>query len=190
MDRFPPKRCQWKTDVRLLCALLSIAASALLIPALVSGLAAITAGLIRRVFGVEALLATRSLAGSLRRTSVLVGALSTAIAVLTAVGIMVGSFRETVLVWMDDILQADLFLSPAVPTGADRHPTMASEIPAQLAQLPEVDAIESLRTYEIRYEGLPVTLGGMDAASMLAPRAAGGEDRFCPAHRRKASFAN
>jgi putative ABC transport system permease protein len=89
--------------------------------------------------------------------------LSTAIAVLTAVGIMVGSFRQTVLVWMDDILQADLFLSPAVPTGADRHPTMAAEIPAQLAQLPEVDAIESLRTYEVRYKGLPVTLGGMDA---------------------------
>jgi len=34
--------------------------------------------------------------GSLRRTSVLVGALSTAIAMMTAVGIMVGSFRETV----------------------------------------------------------------------------------------------
>jgi len=53
-----------------------------------------TTGLIRRVFGVEALLASRSLAGSLRRTSVLVGALSTAIAVLTAVGIMVGAFAK------------------------------------------------------------------------------------------------
>jgi putative ABC transport system permease protein len=146
-----------------LCALLSIVASALLIPVWVSGLAAITGGFIGRLFGVEALLATRSLAGSLRRTSVLVGALSTAIAVLTAVGIMVGSFRETVLVWMDDILQADLFLSPAVPAGADRHPTMAAGIPAQLAQLPEVEAIDQLRTYEVRYQGLPVTLGGMDA---------------------------
>ena len=146
------------------CAVLSIMASALLIPALVSGLAAVTAGVIRRVFGVEALLATRSLAGSLRRTSVLVGALSTAIAVLTAVGIMVGSFRETVVVWMGDILQADLFLAPAVPAGADRHPTMSAEIPAELSKLPEVDAIDQLRTYEIRYEGLPATLGGMDAA--------------------------
>ena len=146
-----------------LSALLAIVACALTIPALVSVLAAITAGLVRRVFGVEALLATRSLAGSLRRTSVLVGALSTAIAVLTAVGIMVGSFRETVLVWMDDILQADLFLSPAVPSGADRHPTMSADIPAQLAQLPQVEAVDQLRTYEIRYQGLPATIGGMDA---------------------------
>jgi putative ABC transport system permease protein len=157
-----------------LCALLSIVASALFVPLLVSGLATMTTGLIRRMFGVEALLASRSLAGSLRRTSVLVGALSTAIAVLTAVGIMVGSFRETVVVWMDDILQADLFLSPAVPASADRHPTMSAEIPALLAQLPEVAAVDQLRTYEIRYQGLPATLGGMDA------RIAG--------HRRKRSF--
>jgi putative ABC transport system permease protein len=146
-----------------LSALLLIAACALTIPALVSSLSAITARFARRVFGVEALLATRSLAGSLRRTSVLVGALSTAIAVLTAVGIMVGSFRETVVLWMDDILQADLFLSPAVPAGADRHPTMSAEIPIKLAQLPQVDAIDQLRTYEIRYEGLPATIGGVDA---------------------------
>jgi putative ABC transport system permease protein len=146
-----------------LCALLAIAAMALIIPMLVAGLAQITAGLVRRVFGVEALLATRGLVGSLRRTSVLVGALSTAIAVLTAVGIMVGSFRETVLVWMQDVLQADLFLSPAVPAGADRHPTMSAEIPAQLAQLPEVAAVDTLRAYEINYEGLPTTIGGVDA---------------------------
>jgi putative ABC transport system permease protein len=147
-----------------LCAVLAITASALLIPALVSSLAVATAGVIRRMFGVEALLATRSLAGSLRRTSVLVAALSTAIAVLTAVGIMVGSFRETVIVWMGDILQADLFLAPAVPAGADRHPTMSAEIPGELMQLPEVKAIDRLRTYEIRYQGLPATLGGIDAA--------------------------
>jgi putative ABC transport system permease protein len=146
-----------------LSALLSIVACALAIPALVSVLAAMTAGLVRRVLGVEALLATRSLAGSLRRTSVLVGALATAIAVLTAIGIMVGSFRETVLVWLDDVLQADLFLSPAVPAGADRHPTLSAEIPAQIAQLPEVQAVDQLRTYEIRYQGLPATIGGVDA---------------------------
>jgi len=146
-----------------LSALLSIAACALTIPVLVSSLSTITARFARRIFGVEALLATRSLAGSLRRTSVLVGALSTAIAVLTAIGIMVGSFRETVVLWMDDILQADLFLSPAVPVGADRHPTMSADIPIQLARLPQVDAIDQLRTYEIRYEGLPATIGGVDA---------------------------
>ncbi|MGA3188698.1 MAG: FtsX-like permease family protein [Bryobacteraceae bacterium] len=145
-----------------LSALLLIAASALSIPALISGLSSASAGIMRRAFGVEALLATRSLAGSLRRTSVLVGALSTAIAMLTAVGIMVGSFRETIAVWMDDTLQADLYLSPAVPAGADRNPTMPSDIVAQLEALKEVQAVDSFRAYQISYDGLPVTLGAGD----------------------------
>ena len=46
-----------------LAAVLAIAAAALAIPAMVAGLAAATAGTVRRVFGVEALLAARSVAG-------------------------------------------------------------------------------------------------------------------------------
>ena len=146
-----------------LAALLLISATAFAIPALVSGLARASGGVMRRVFGVEALLATRGLAASLRRTSVLVGALATAIAMLAAVGIMVGSFRETVLLWMQDRLQADLYLRPAAPNAADRHPTMAADIPELLAKLPEVAAVDRFRAYEISYQGLPATLGGADA---------------------------
>ncbi len=102
-------------------ALLFIAASAFAIPALVSALTAVSSTLLRRIGGVEAFLASRSLASSLRRTSVLVGALSTAIAMTTSVGIMVGSFRQTVLVWMDGQLKADLFLGPAVGQPASHH---------------------------------------------------------------------
>ncbi len=146
-----------------LAALLLIGASALAIPALVTLVAGAGATVAGRILGVEALLASRSLAGSLRRTAVLVGALSTAIAMLAAVGIMVGSFRQTVLLWMEDRLQADLYLRPAGPTGADRHPTLAPEIAARLKGLPEVAAVDQFRAYEISYQGLPATLGGGDA---------------------------
>ena len=146
-----------------LAALLLIGASALAIPSLVSVLSRATATVVGRLFGVEALLASRSLAGSLRRTAVLVGALSTAIAMLSAVGIMVGSFRQTVLLWMEDRLQADLYLRPAGRAGADRHPTLSPVIAASLEALPEVAAVDSFRAYEISYDGLPATLGGGDA---------------------------
>ena len=117
-------------------ALLFIAASASAIPALVSALTAISSGMLRRVAGVEAMLASRSLASSLRRTSVLVGALSTAIAMTTSVGIMVGSFRQTVQVWMNNQLKADLFIAPAINPSADRHPTIDVELSEKLAALP------------------------------------------------------
>ncbi len=146
-----------------LAALLLIGASALAIPALVSSLASISAAAARHVFGVEALLAVRSLAGSLRRTSVLVGALSTAIAMMAAVGIMVGSFRQTVLLWMTDRLKADLYLRPAVPERADRHPTMSPDVADRIAGLPEVAAVDRFRAYEISYGGMPASLGAGEA---------------------------
>src|SRR5262249_16473883 len=78
-----------------LATLLVIAAGTLAIPASVKFVMH-RANALMKMSGVAALLASRSLLGSLRRTSVLVGALATAIAMMTAVGIMVGSFRATV----------------------------------------------------------------------------------------------
>ncbi len=143
-------------------ALLFIAASAFAIPALVSGLTAVSSGMLRRIGGVEAMLASRSLAASLRRTSVLVGALSTAIAMTTSVGIMVGSFRQTVQVWMNNQLKADLFLQPATNPSADRHPTVEAALSDKIASLHGVAGVDRFRGYEISYRGLPALLGSAD----------------------------
>ncbi len=145
-----------------LAAILLVAASALAIPAVVDALLTISSKMLGKIFGVEALLASRSLAGSLRRTSVLVGALSTAIAMMTAVGIMVGSFRETVAVWMADQLPADLYLRPAGSAAADRHPTISLGLAERIAKLPGVMAVDRLRAYEISYENMPATLLSVD----------------------------
>ncbi len=145
-----------------LSALLFIAASSLAIPALVHGCTSIGASTLRALLGVEAMLASRSLAGSLRRTSVLVGALSTAIAMMTSVGIMVGSFRQTVVTWMDEELPADLYLRPAGDPAADRHPTIARDLADRIARLPGVESVSRFRAYEIEYQGLPVTLAGAE----------------------------
>ena len=149
-----------------LSALLLIGASVFAIPALVEALVATSADGLRKLFGVEALLASRSLAGSLRRTSVLVGALATAIAMMTAVGIMVGSFRQTILVWMNDQLPADLYLRPAGEPAADRHPTIALALVDAIAKLPGVTAVDQFKAYEISYEGKPTTLAGADLRVM------------------------
>ncbi len=145
-----------------LSAILFIAASALAIPSLVHLCTTATSRILRKLMGVEALLASRSLVGSLRRTSVLVGALSTAIAMMTSVGIMVGSFRQTVITWMDNELPADLYLRPAGDPAADRHPTIAPDLADHIAHVTGVDSVSRFRAYEIEYEGLPVTLAGAE----------------------------
>lgn len=143
-------------------SLLLVGASAFAMPKLVDAIAGISSRLLKKVLGVEAVLASRSLSSSLRRTSVLVGALSTAIAMMTAVGIMVGSFRETVLLWMGDQLPADLYIRPAGTPAADRHPTIDVELTEKIARLPGVAAIDRLREYEISYEGMPAGLGSIE----------------------------
>jgi putative ABC transport system permease protein len=145
-------------------AVLLIGAAAHAIPAFVNLLS--WGQLSRRLLGVEGLLASRSLVGSLGRTSVLVGALATAVAMMTSVGIMVGSFRQTVVSWMDHQLPADLYLRPAGKEAADRHPTISPGLIEQIAKLPGVAAVDRLRAYEISYGGMPVTLASMDTEAL------------------------
>jgi putative ABC transport system permease protein len=145
-----------------LAALLLIVASALAIPAMIDAVTHFSSWSLKRALGMEALLASRSLSASLLRTSVLVGALSTAIAMMTSVGIMVGSFRETVVAWMADQLPADLYVRSAGGPAADRHPTLSLQVADRIAQLPGVAGIDRMREYEISYEGTPATLGGVE----------------------------
>jgi putative ABC transport system permease protein len=145
-----------------LATLLLIVASALAIPAFIAGATHLAGRLLGKLLGVEALLAARSLSASLRRTSVLVGALSTSIAMMTAVGIMVGSFRQTVLLWMEDQLPADLYMRPAGNIAADRHPTISTDLVETIAHLPGVAAIDRLREYEISLDGMPAGLGSIE----------------------------
>jgi putative ABC transport system permease protein len=151
-------------------AILLLAASALAIPAFVYTLTSFSSKLVGKLLGVEAMLASRSLAASLRRTSVLVGALSTAIAMMTAVGIMVGSFRKTVSIWMGDQLPADLYLRPAGFAAADRHPTVSLGLAEKIEKLPGVAAVERLRAYEIRYQHMPTTLASAELSTLRANR--------------------
>ncbi len=134
---------------------------------------AIATGILRQLLGVEALLASRSLRGSLRRTAVLVGALSTAIAMMTSVGIMVGSFRQTVVVWMDSQLPADLYLRPAGNPGIDRHPTISVDLANQIEKLPGVEAVDRFRSYEISYQGMPATLASAETETSRYYRSSG-----------------
>jgi putative ABC transport system permease protein len=153
-----------------LATILLIAAAAYAVPALVNFISRFTAGVLGKLFGVEAMLASRSLAASLRRTSVLVGALATAVAMMVSVAIMVGSFRQTVVSWMENELPADLYLRPAGDAAADRHPKISVELVEKIAALPGVAAVQRLRAYEISYDGMPVTLASVDLRVARAER--------------------
>ncbi|HXZ21105.1 MAG TPA: FtsX-like permease family protein [Candidatus Acidoferrales bacterium] len=149
-----------------LAAALLVAAATLAMPALVALSMAASAAFAQRLAlrAPEPMLASRSLTASLRRSGVLTAALATAVAMMASVGIMVSSFRRTVVDWMSQQLYADLYLSPAVPPAADRHPTLDPQVPEIVARMPGVAAVARFRADSISFAGMPATLGVSDVS--------------------------
>src|SRR5262249_28331861 len=86
----------------------------------------------------------------------------TAVAMMASVGIMVGSFRETVSLWLNTQLRADLYVRPAVPSGAGDYPPLPRVIPALLAAAPGVAAVDVFHGMELHFRGERATLGAGD----------------------------
>ncbi len=64
-----------------------------------------------RLFGPLGAMAPRAITRSLSRTGVAVAALALAVSVIVGVSVMITSFRDTVTVWLDGALTADIFIS-------------------------------------------------------------------------------
>ncbi len=86
--------------------------AALLTPPLIAVAMRVFAPLGFSVLGVLGRLAPRDIMRSLSRTSVAIAALMVAVSVIVGVSIMVGSFRGTVVQWLEQTLQADIYVSP------------------------------------------------------------------------------
>ena len=115
-------------------------------------------------FGVIGAIAARGLAASLNRTSVIVTAMAVATALIVGMAMMVGSFRETVVTWVEHRLQADFYVSPAGGGGRGSSSTMSEEAAARLEAVPGVVDVGRYRTYPIRYRDTPATVGLADVA--------------------------
>ena len=143
-------------------ALLAIASAAFAAPAFVLLVTSLSRNALRRLCGAPGLLAGRGLAASLSRTSVIVGALATAIAMMASVGIMVGSFRETVLVWLDRQLRADLYVRPAGRSGAGQFPPLPVEVTKLVQAIDGIEAVDIFHGLEFRFQGQRASLGAGD----------------------------
>lgn len=144
--------------------LLLLTAAALATPYVVQTGARWSGAIAKTTLGIEGLLGSRSIMGSLSRTSILVAALSTAVAMMVSIAIMVGSFRDTVALWMARQFQADLYMRAAGRNGSQRFSIFDAQIADAIEGLPGVAAIERFRAYPIRYNGRPATLGLSDIA--------------------------
>ena len=121
---------------------------ALLTPVATLGLMQGTERLVRSR-GVIVRMAPRTIVRSLSRTSVAIAALMVAVSVIIGVGVMVSSFRNTVGNWLDDILQADIYISPPSLNSNQIRGAFGPELAAEVAALPGVDRVATTRSVDV-----------------------------------------
>jgi len=110
-----------------------------------------------RVFGAEGLLASSATESSLGRAGVAMGGLYLGVAMTIAVTIMVASFRDTVTGWLNQVLVADLYVSPRGTVGG------SALSPEQVMAMSGVDGVErgdTIRTRQVVIDGLQARIGG------------------------------
>lgn len=112
------------------------------------------APLVGALFGPIGRMAPRDIVRSLSRTSVAIAALMTAVSVIVGVSIMIGSFRQTVVTWLDSTLQADLFISPPTLTASRNVGTLQPEVIAIASGWPGVAATATVRSVMVNVPDL------------------------------------
>jgi putative ABC transport system permease protein len=83
-----------------------------------------------------------------------------AIGMAAATAFLIGSFERTVTDWLEHRLKADIFISSAGFQGASSDQRMPDVQIEALAAHPAIADLDVYRGVDIRFDGLPVTLGG------------------------------
>jgi putative ABC transport system permease protein len=160
--------------------LLVVAGFSLLAPAIVRWTSRIASPLFERGFGIVGRLAAGSLPASLRRTSIASAALSLATGMMIAVALMVGSFRETVRIWVDQTVSSDLWLRPSKGFSNAQIALFPPNVADEVSRLPFVAAVDRVRGRDVVYQDALVAVGSGDftiaskygSLPMIAPRSA------------------
>ncbi len=142
-----------------LAAFAIVVGAGLLVPAIMFGLARASRGMLRRRFGVEGLLAHANLTSAIPRLSISVAALAVSLSMMVAIAIMIGSFRDTVVYWVGQTLQADLFIGPGIRPTVGQEQTLSAEVIAAVQRHPAVTATDGFRNVDLVYDNRLTVLG-------------------------------
>ncbi len=93
---------------------------------------------LQRLGGILGVLAVRSVRSSLSRTAPAVASLVVAVSVTVGLGIMIQSFRGTLVRWLDNTLQADIYVSLPSTVASRADGTLSPELIADFVAHPRV----------------------------------------------------
>ena len=126
-----------------------VVGAALLTPVLTLWIMAGVQRLVRNRGGVIERMAPRTIVRSLSRIAVAVAALMVSVSVIIGVGIMIGSFRQTVVLWLDDVLQADIYISSPSLNSNVAQTTLKPALLDEVRAIPGISRTATTRSVDV-----------------------------------------
>lgn len=121
----------------------------LLIPALIVGLSALIRPILGALNGLIGKMSVRGVVTELSRTSVAVAALVVAVAASVGVGVMVDSFRVTVVSWLESQLQADIYVQPPSAVARKADAQLQAELVRMFKETEGVASVHSVFSEDV-----------------------------------------
>ncbi len=123
-------------------------------PLAVIGLAKAARPIMDAAAGVLGRMAARGVVSTLSRTGVAIAALTVAVASTIGVGIMIDSFRGTVVTWLEQSLQADVYVQAPSPSFRQSTATVA---PALVDAIRDAEGVDN--AYTVRHVDISADVG-------------------------------
>lgn len=123
-----------------------------------------------RLLGTLGRMAPRDVVNSLSRTSIAVAALMVAVSVTIGVSLMVSSFRHTVIAWLGQTLQGDIYISAPSLTSTTPSSSIDPAVVEMARSWPGVHRADLLRSVTVDSPAGPVHLATTDNFSVAEER--------------------
>lgn len=142
-----------------LSAILTVFGVSFCLPKVLQTALELIKGWLKHTKRAEPVLASANLRGSLGRTSVAIASLMLGIAMMVSLNIMISSFRETVIMWVNQTLQADLFIESTSRSEASKGAKLSQARVDALKNVEGVEDIDSFVQQPFVYKGRLTNLG-------------------------------
>jgi putative ABC transport system permease protein len=143
---------------------------ALLAPVVTGALMRLVAPVLGRLWGSLGRMAPRDVVNSLSRTSIAIAALMVAVSVTIGVSLMVGSFRHTVIAWLDQTLQGDVYISTPSLTASRSSAEIDPAVVAQVRDWSGVQRVDVLRTANVDTPNGSIQVAATDNTTVAEER--------------------
>lgn len=135
--------------VSFLGTFIVITGFAMLAPVVTVLLTRSAAPLTGKIWGVLGRMAPRDVVNSLSRTSVAIAALMVAVSVTIGVSLMVSSFRYTVQIWLEQVLQGDIYINAPTLIATQSSAPVDPQVLGRLSNWPGVREVFTLRAVSV-----------------------------------------